>query len=162
MPAQILFVSNEPLGENLIKAMFRREIKANKYQFTFAVNNREVLEKVKSNSNIQLAIVYMVPQHNFVDLLPDDHKIPGKELVSLFSQHHNSLMNEYYSLNISILEDLNNQYPHIKKVLLSVFGSNSLIKWGAINQGASSILTIPFEMEKLQQVVEESLSVRLE
>ncbi len=61
MPAQILFVSNEPLMEKVIRLVFKEQIKANKYQFIFAIDGKGALNKVRSNPKIQLGIVDMIP-----------------------------------------------------------------------------------------------------
>lgn len=48
MPAKILVVDDEPLFENLIKSLFRKQIRVGKYEFLFASNGREALENIQT------------------------------------------------------------------------------------------------------------------
>lgn len=160
MPAQILFVTNEPCTERIIRSGFNEKIKANKYQFTFATDGIEAFKKVKSNPEIQLAIVDMIPQISMLDWMPRDRKLPDVEFLSSFEKHSNNLVNEYYCQNISILFALNNNYPNIKKILASVFVYVELIRMSAIDQGASTLLK-PYALDELEQMIEQSLLLRL-
>ena len=56
MTPQILVVDDEPDLEHLIKQKFRREIKDNTYNFFFAKNGVQALEKLNENRKIELVL----------------------------------------------------------------------------------------------------------
>lgn len=56
MPAKILVVDDEPQLERLILQRFRKKIKDNEYQFDFAQNGVEALEKLQQNGNFDIVL----------------------------------------------------------------------------------------------------------
>ena len=160
MPVQILFVTNEPRMERVIRQCFKDKIKANKYQFTFATDGIQAFKEIKSNPESQLAIVDMIPQISILDWLPRDRKLPGVEFLSSFEKHGNNLIKEYYCQNIPILSALNSNYPKIKKILASALVDVELIRMSAIDQGASTLLK-PYDSDELEQMIEQSLLLTL-
>ncbi len=56
MPVKILVVDDEPDLELLMKQRFRKKIRDNEWNFEFALNGREALNKLNSNSEIGLVL----------------------------------------------------------------------------------------------------------
>lgn len=54
MPVRILVVDDEPDLEALVRQKFRRKIKDGEFDFTFALNGEEALERLKSDTSIDL------------------------------------------------------------------------------------------------------------
>ena len=57
--AKILVVDDEPDLQELIKQKFRAKIKANEYEFHFAENGAEALEKIANDGTIDLILTDM-------------------------------------------------------------------------------------------------------
>ena len=92
MPVQILFVTNEPRMERVIRQCFKDKIKANKYQFTFAIDGIEAFKEIKSNPEIRLAIVDMIPQISILDWMPRERKLPEVEFLLSLEKHSKNLV----------------------------------------------------------------------
>ncbi len=56
MPAKILVVDDEPDLQELVKRKFRREIRRGEFEFEFASDGVEALEKIKNNPEIELVL----------------------------------------------------------------------------------------------------------
>lgn len=56
MPTKILLVDDEPEVEGMVKLKFRKKIKKGDYDFVFASNGIEALNKIKENPNIDIVI----------------------------------------------------------------------------------------------------------
>ena len=56
MMAKILVVDDETDLEVLIKQKFRKQIRQNQYEFVFAINGRDALEKLQDNPNTDLVL----------------------------------------------------------------------------------------------------------
>ena len=54
--AKILVADDEVDLEMLIKQKFRRQIRENKYEFVFALNGRDALEKLQQNPEISIVL----------------------------------------------------------------------------------------------------------
>lgn len=56
MPLKILVVDDEVLLERLIKQQFKKEIRANQYEFIFAHNGREALDVLAEDGQINIIL----------------------------------------------------------------------------------------------------------
>lgn len=72
MTARILVVDDEPLFCRVINQLFRKQIKSNEYEFYFANNGKEALNKLQSNPKI--------------DLLLTDIRMPEMDGLTLLNQ----------------------------------------------------------------------------
>lgn len=54
--AKILVADDEADLEMLIKQKFRRQIRENKYEFIFALNGRDALEKMQHNADVDIVL----------------------------------------------------------------------------------------------------------
>ena len=54
--AKILVVDDETDLEVLIKQKFRKQIRQNEYEFLFAVNGRDALEKLAAEPSVDLVL----------------------------------------------------------------------------------------------------------
>jgi CheY-like chemotaxis protein len=70
--AKILVADDEVDLEMLIKQKFRRQIRENKYEFVFALNGADALEKLK--------------QHPDVDIVLSDINMPEMDGLTLLSK----------------------------------------------------------------------------
>ncbi len=90
---KILVVDDEPDLEMLIKQKFRQKIREQKYEFYFALNGKEALDKIQQNPTI--------------DIVLSDINMPEMDGLTLLSH-----LNEYYplikSVIISAYEDMEN------------------------------------------------------
>ena len=90
---KILVVDDEPDLESLIKQRFRKKIRENEYEFVFAMNGREALERLD--------------EHNDVEVVLSDINMPemdGLTLLSKLSESHHLLK----SVIISAYGDMEN------------------------------------------------------
>jgi len=74
--AKILVADDEPDLEMLIKQKFRQKIREHEYEFIFAVNGNDALEKIE--------------QHPDVDMVLSDINMPGMDGLSLLSRLNES------------------------------------------------------------------------
>lgn len=56
MNSKILVVDDEPDLEVLIKQKFRKEIRAKEYEFLFAVNGKDALEKIRESPDVDIVL----------------------------------------------------------------------------------------------------------
>ena len=54
--AKILVADDEVDLEMLIKQKFRKQIRENKYEFVFALNGKEALQKIQENPDIAIVL----------------------------------------------------------------------------------------------------------
>ncbi len=54
--AKILVADDEPDLEVLIRQMFRQKIREQEYEFVFAVNGRDALDKLEKNPDVDILI----------------------------------------------------------------------------------------------------------
>ena len=90
---KILAVDDEPDMETLISQRFRKQIKENKFEFVFARNGNEALEKLA--------------EHNEISLVLTDINMPGMDGLTLLSKIK-ELQKPIQSLVISAYGDLKN------------------------------------------------------
>ncbi len=91
--AKIMVVDDEPDLEILIKQRFRKKIRENLYDFVFAANGREALEKLAENPDI--------------DLILSDINMPEMDGLTLLS-HVNEKSSLLKSVIISAYGDMEN------------------------------------------------------
>jgi phosphoserine phosphatase RsbU/P len=94
MPVKILVADDEPDLEHLIRQKFRKKIKENEYEFVFAQNGEEALERLNDNDSINLILT--------------DINMPvmdGLTLLSKISELKNRLMR---SVIVSAYGDIDN------------------------------------------------------
>lgn len=72
MTAQILVVDDEPDLKRFIELVFKKKIKANEYQFSFALNGKEALEHLRSNPEISMVLTDInMPEMDGITLLKE-------------------------------------------------------------------------------------------
>ena len=70
MPAKIMVVDDEPQLQQLVRQKFRKEIRDKEYEFVFAQNGVEAIEKLRSNGDIDLLLTDInTPKMNGLTLL---------------------------------------------------------------------------------------------
>ena len=74
--AKILVVDDETDLEILIKQKFRKQIRKNEYEFSFALNGKEALEKLRENPDIDLVLSDInMPEMDGLTLLSKLHEL---------------------------------------------------------------------------------------
>jgi len=100
MTPQILVVDDEPDLEHLIKQKFRREIKDNKYNFFFAKNGLQALEKLNENKNIELVLTDInMPEMDGLTLLKKMQELNNPLLKSVFISAYGDIVNIRTAMN---------------------------------------------------------------
>ena len=76
MPVKLLFVDDEPKLQEVIKQLFRREIRNGQYYIEFALNGLEALEKLQANPQIDVVFTDLnMPKMDGLALLENVQKI---------------------------------------------------------------------------------------
>ena len=91
--AKILVVDDETDLEVLIKQKFRKKIRANEYEFLFAINGKDALTKIAENPE--------------VDIVLSDINMPEMDGLTLLSELHESSP-LIKSVIVSAYGDMNN------------------------------------------------------
>ena len=74
--AKILVVDDETDLEVLIKQKFRKQIRQNEYEFLFAVNGRDALEKLAAEPGVDLVLSDInMPEMDGLTLLSEIHEL---------------------------------------------------------------------------------------
>lgn len=128
MTAQILVVDDEPDVESLISFKFRREIRQEKYAFSFASNGAEAFEKVVAAATNEADI----------DLVMTDLNMPVMDGLELLTQ-------------------LNALTQTPRTVVVSAYSDMDNIR-AAMNQGAFDFLTKPLNFQDLVVTLEKTLA----
>ena len=83
---KILVVDDESDLEILIKQKFRKKIRENAYQFVFALNGREALERLQEHSDVDIVLSDInMPEMDGLTLLTkltEDHALLKSIIVS--------------------------------------------------------------------------------
>jgi phosphoserine phosphatase RsbU/P len=98
--AKILVVDDEPDLQELIKQKFRNKIKANEYEFHFAVNGVEALEKISSDGTIDLILTDInMPVMDGLTLLSKINELNNKLLRSVIVSAYGDMENIRTAMN---------------------------------------------------------------
>ena len=98
--AKILVVDDEPDLQALIRQKFRHKIKANEYEFHFAGNGAEALEKLNNDGSIDLILTDInMPVMDGLTLLSKINELNKKELRSVIVSAYGDMENIRTAMN---------------------------------------------------------------
>lgn len=170
---RILVVDDEPDLETLIKQKFRKQIRANQYEFLFAFNGAHALEILQESSDVDLVLSDInMPVMDGLTLLlrlKEEHNLLKTVVVSAYGDIENirTAMNrgafdflikpiDFKDLEITIEKTLN-QVKAIKKTLLAVKENNILkmyVDESVLNfMGSKQLETSLFANEQMEGTV---------
>lgn len=99
MPELILFVDDEPDMEELVRQRFRRHVREDKFQLTFASNGRMALEKLEANEDLCLVVTDInMPEMDGLTLLSEARKL-GRPLRMLVVSAYGDMKNIRSAMN---------------------------------------------------------------
>lgn len=97
---KILVVDDEPDLEVLIKQKFRKEIKEGKYNFSFANNGIQALEKIESDKEIELVLTDInMPEMDGLTLLSKIKELNNPLLHSVIVSAYGDILNIRTAMN---------------------------------------------------------------
>jgi len=100
MAPKILVVDDEPDLEQLIKQKFRKEIKNNTYDFTFAENGVQALEELKMHNGIELVLTDInMPEMDGLTLLSEMQNLNNPLLRSVIVSAYGDIANIRTAMN---------------------------------------------------------------
>ncbi len=98
--ARILVVDDEPDLQELIRQKFRNKIKANEYEFHFAENGAEALEKISNDRTIDLILTDInMPVMDGLTLLSKINELNNKLLKSIIVSAYGDMENIRTAMN---------------------------------------------------------------
>lgn len=98
--AKILVVDDEPDLQELIRQKFRNKIKANEYEFHFAGNGAEALEKISNDGTIDLILTDInMPVMDGLTLLSKINDLNNKLLKSIIVSAYGDMENIRTAMN---------------------------------------------------------------
>jgi len=98
--AKILVVDDEPDLQELIKQKFRNKIKSNEYEFHFAENGAEAIEKITSDGTINLILTDInMPVMDGLTLLSKINELNNKLLKSVIVSAYGDMENIRTAMN---------------------------------------------------------------
>ena len=98
--AKILVVDDEPDLQELIRQKFRNKIKANEYEFHFAGNGAEALEKISNDGTIDLILTDInMPVMDGLTLLSKINELNNKLLKSIIVSAYGDMENIRTAMN---------------------------------------------------------------
>ncbi|MBT8380182.1 MAG: SpoIIE family protein phosphatase [Ignavibacteria bacterium] len=98
--AKILVVDDEPDLQELIRQKFRNKIKANEYEFHFAENGAEALEKIANDGTIDLILTDInMPVMDGLTLLSKINELNNKLLKSVIVSAYGDMENIRTAMN---------------------------------------------------------------
>ena len=98
--ARILVVDDEPDLQTLIRQKFRNKIKANEYEFHFAENGAEALERLSNDGSIDLILTDInMPVMDGLTLLSKINDLNKKELRSVIVSAYGDMENIRTAMN---------------------------------------------------------------
>ncbi len=88
MPAKIMVVDDEPDLELLIRQKFRQKIRAEEFEFVFAQNGVEALDRLKDNGDVNLVLTDInMPQMDGLTLLTKLDELEGLHKAVIVSAY---------------------------------------------------------------------------
>lgn len=127
MSNKILIVDDEPDLEVLVRQRFRRSIRSGEYEFLFAHNGIEAMEKLRDNWDIAVMLT--------------DINMPQMDGLTLLGE----------------LEKFNKEAGHLTKaVVVSAYGDMDNIRT-AMNRGAFDFLTKPIDFADVEITINKTL-----
>ncbi len=100
MPIRILVADDEPDLEHLIRQKFRKRIRENDYEFIFAQNGAEALEKISSNDNINLILTDInMPVMDGLTLLSKISELENRQMRSVIVSAYGDMDNIRIAMN---------------------------------------------------------------
>lgn len=100
MYAKILVVDDEPDLELLIRQMFRQKIREKEYDFSFAKNGVEALERLQDDHNIDLVLTDInMPEMDGLTLLTKMNELPNPLLRSIIVSAYGDMTNIRTAMN---------------------------------------------------------------
>ncbi len=127
MSNKILIVDDEPDLEVLIRQRFRRSIRCGEYEFLFAHNGIEAMEKLRENCDIAVVLT--------------DLNMPQMDGLTLLGE----------------LEKFNQEPGHLTKaIVVSAYGDMDNIRT-AMNRGAFDFLTKPIDFQDVEITINKTL-----
>ena len=100
MPIKIMVVDDEPDMESLIRQRFRREIKENLYEFTFAQNGVEALKQMEENQLIECILTDInMPMMDGLTLLSRVGELSRETLRSVVISAYGDIENIRTAMN---------------------------------------------------------------
>ncbi len=130
MEAKILVVDDEPDLEDLIPQIFEQQIENNEFEFVFAHNGQEALDK-------------LIAQPDYFDVVLTDINMPEMDGLTLLEK---------------LQENLQEKFSLIKAVIISAYGDMNNIR-KAMNKGAFDFITKPFDFDDLELTISKTLKV---
>ena len=125
--SKILVVDDEPDLQDLIRQKFRTKIKTNEYEFHFAENGSEALEKISSNGRIDLVLTDInMPVMDGLTLLLKISELNNKLLRSVIVSAYGDMENIRTAMNRGAFDfitkpiDLNDLEITIEKSLKEI------------------------------------------
>jgi sigma-B regulation protein RsbU (phosphoserine phosphatase) len=98
--ARILVVDDEPDLQELIRQKFRHKIKANEYEFHFAVNGAEALEKISNDVSIDLILTDInMPVMDGLTLLTKINELNNRLLKAVIVSAYGDMENIRTAMN---------------------------------------------------------------
>ena len=128
--AKILFVDDEPDLELLISQIFQEQIETKNFEFVFAHDGQEALDK-------------LIAKPYFFDVVLTDINMPKMDGLTLLEK---------------LQECLKEKFPLIKVVIISAYGDMHNIR-KAMNNGAFDFITKPFDFDDLELTLDKALRV---
>ena len=126
LPIKIMVVDDEPKLQFVISQTFRKRIRQNEFEFTFAADGQEALDKLQTDPTIEIILT--------------DINMPRMDGLTLL-QHLQELKP---TLN-----------PVLTPVIISAYGDIGNIR-KAMNMGAFDFLTKPFDLQDLKTTVDKT------
>jgi DNA-binding NtrC family response regulator len=98
--SKILVVDDEPDLQSLIKQKFRKEIKDNNYDFTFAGNGVQALQKIDEDNDIELVLADInMPEMDGLTLLAKLKELNNPLLHSVIVSAYGDIKNIRTAMN---------------------------------------------------------------
>jgi DNA-binding NtrC family response regulator len=100
MAPKILVVDDEPDLEQLVKQKFRKEIKNEIYNFTFAENGIQAMEELNQDNGIELVLTDInMPEMDGLTLLSEMQKLNNPLLRSVIVSAYGDIANIRTAMN---------------------------------------------------------------